>query len=401
MGTGPHLAVLIPGCGELRDGGIAVSSRIGPIVERLCELVGTTTLLAYDPPLVGAKQEDRVDFVMRPSNLSDVRFVSLGPKGTYRDMLARRKRVGAIVDELSGEWDLLFLPLTNRRVGTVFKRSKTRRIFSQIGGHTPTVIRDVPAPFHKTLLPRLGAALAERQYRRIAREALFFVNGEALLPYYAKPGTNVQVLRSSARRARHTYAVADRFQGDPQLLVVARITAPKGVYDALEAFALLRAGALPTATLHMVGNGDAEDGLRARAAELGLADAIVWHGWVAPGDDLYAIFRDMDVMLMPSLAESLPKTIWESMAHSVLVVSTPVGAIPHVFTDNEDLLFVPVHDPKAIAAAVERLASDPALRQRLIARGLETSALVTVDAIAEQLLDHVAARWPDLQAARD
>jgi glycosyltransferase involved in cell wall biosynthesis len=303
-----------------------------------------------------------------------------------------------VIDAQSADWDALFLPLINRRVGLVYPRAKCPRVFAQIGGHNPTVVRDAPGAKYRKMPALLAAALSERVYRRIAEREMFFVNGEALLPYYDTPRNPVGVLRSSARRAEFRFVAPDRFQGDPQLLVVSRITAPKGVFDVLEAFGRLRASSMPTATLHMVGNGDAEGALRARAAELGVDDAIVWHGWVAPGAELYGIVQQMDVLLTLSYAESLPKTVWEAMAHSVLVVATPVGALPHVFTDGEDLLFVPPRDPVAAAAAVERLAGDPDLRHRLIARGLETSADVTVEGVAQQLLDRVVERWPELAA---
>ena len=91
-----RLGVLIPCCAVERDGGIAVSSRLGPQIEMMAELVSETTILGYDPPTTGLKLEDRTDFVMRPAT-PNIRFVSLGPKGNYRDWWSRRKRVAEIV----------------------------------------------------------------------------------------------------------------------------------------------------------------------------------------------------------------------------------------------------------------------------------------------------------------
>jgi glycosyltransferase involved in cell wall biosynthesis len=72
--------------------------------------------------------------------------------------------------------------------------------------------------------------------------------------------------------------------------------------------------------------------------------------------------------------------------------------LPDVFVDGEDVLFVPEYDPAAAAAAVKRLADDPELRRRLIARGQESAARATVEAICEELLERIAAKWPELQA---
>jgi glycosyltransferase involved in cell wall biosynthesis len=389
------MAVLLPACAVERDGGIAVSSRLGPQIEMLAELVGQTTILGFDPPAV-ERLEDRTDFVMKPEG-GRIEFVSLGPKGTWRDLWSRRKRVHEIIDRESGKWDVLSLPLVNRRVGLVYHRSKCRRIMAQTGGHTGDAIRESPRPFYKKIYPLLHAWWVQRTVDQIAREGLFFVNGEPMLEHYRKPGMNVEVVRTSARRAKFSYTAEDRLTGgDPQLVVLSRLNEVKGIDDVLRAFALLRGGSMPTARLHIIGAGDEEANLRSLATELGVADAIVWHGWIALGPELFDLLQQMDVMVTLSHYEGLANTVWECMAQSVLVVSTPVGAMLDVFTDEQDVLFVPEYDPAAAAAAVQRLAEDPALRKRLLARGRETASHATVEAIATELVERMTKRWPEL-----
>jgi glycosyltransferase involved in cell wall biosynthesis len=104
----------------------------------------------------------------------------------------------------------------------------------------------------------------------------------------------------------------------------------------------------------------------------------------------------MDVFLTLSHFESLPKTVWECASQSVLVVATPVGAMPHVFEDERDLLYVPEYAPEAAAKAVERLAGDPDLRRRLLDAGREAAARVTVEAVCEELLSRIERKWPEL-----
>lgn len=394
-----RLAVLMPCCAVERDGGIAVSSRLGPQIEMMAELVEETTILGYDPPTHKPKHEDRTDFVMRPAG-GRIRFVSLGPKGTYKDWWARRKRVTEIVRRESANWDVLSTPLVNRRVGIVYKNSRCRRVMAQIGGHTGTTILSTPGPKWKKVVPLVLATWVERSYRKLAREQLFFSNGEALVPFYAKRGATVGVVRTSARRAVHTYVVEDRLDHPaPQLVTLSRLDPLKGIDDALRAFKILRTSTMPAATLNIIGGGPFESELRRLADELGVNDAVVWHGWVPLGPDLFAILQKMDVMLTLSHAESLPNTVWECMAQSLLVVTTPVGALPDVCVDGVDVLFVPEYDPAAAAAAVQRLADDGELRRTLIARGHETAAKATVEAVCEELLDRIVERWPELQAA--
>ncbi|HUR77930.1 MAG TPA: glycosyltransferase family 4 protein [Acidimicrobiales bacterium] len=393
-----HLAVLMPTCAEERDGGVAVTSRLGRQIERMAELVEHTTILGYEPP-ASPNLEDRTDYVMRPAG-GRITLVSLGPKGTYRDYLARRRRVHAIVDARSDTWDVLSTPLVNRRVGLVYFRSKCRRVMAQIGDHGPSATRNTPVAWRKKFLTYLNAVWVERAYRRIARESLFFVNGEALLPYYRRGGAVVDVVRTSARRATESCDVPDRLTGDaPKLVTLSRLSAIKGIDDAIKAFARLRDGSMPDAQLHIIGGGPVEAQMRSLAESLGVAEAIVWHGWVSPGPPLYEILRHMDVLLTLSHFESLPKTVWECASQSVLVVATPVGAMSQVFKDEHDLLFVPEYAPDAAAKAVERLASDAQLRQRLLVNGRAAAAKVTVEAVCEEILERVERKWPELPRA--
>lgn len=391
------LAVLIPCCVVERDGGIAVSSRLGPQIEMMAELVGSTTILGYDPPAVVTNLEDRTDFVMRPAG-GRIRYVSLGPKGTWRDFWARRKRVREIVARESVHWDVLSTPLVNRRVGLVYNASKCRRVMAQIGGHTGEAIRSTPGKFRKKIVPLLFATMTERTYRRLAREQLFFANGEKLVPHYAKRGAVVDVVRTSARRAQFSFHADDRLSTDtPKLVTLSRLTALKAVDDALQAFALLKKSTMPNAELHVIGGGDAEGSLKQLAVDLGVADSVTFYGWIPLGPELFDLLRQMDVLITLSHEESLPNTVWECMAQSLLVVSTPVGALPYACKDGEDLLFVPEYDPAAAAAAVERLAADPALRKHLLERGRESAARASVEAVCAELLDRMADRWPELR----
>ena len=53
------------------------------------------------------------------------------------------------------------------------------------------------------------------------------------------------------------------------------------------------------------------------------------------------------------------------MARSLPVVVTPVGGVPEVVEDEKHGFLVPVDDDGALAGAIEKLARDPALGERL------------------------------------
>ncbi len=73
----------------------------------------------------------------------------------------------------------------------------------------------------------------------------------------------------------------------------------------------------------------------------------------------------------------------EARANGLPLVATNVGGIPTSVTDGHDGLLVPPRDPAALAAAIQRLAADGALRRSLIRNGLEAARKLTVDSFVE------------------
>lgn len=85
-----------------------------------------------------------------------------------------------------------------------------------------------------------------------------------------------------------------------------------------------------------------------------------------PGDPrLIAMLARSAVFALPSEIDKSPYSVLEAMFAGLPVVSTPVGGIPEMVLDGETGLLVPPDDDVAIAAAIERLLGDDALRLRM------------------------------------
>jgi glycosyltransferase involved in cell wall biosynthesis len=78
-----------------------------------------------------------------------------------------------------------------------------------------------------------------------------------------------------------------------------------------------------------------------------------------------ALTADLDIAVLPSLREAQGISILEAMARRVPVVASAVGGIPEVVAGGVSGLLVPPADPPALAAAIARLATSPALRARM------------------------------------
>lgn len=142
-----------------------------------------------------------------------------------------------------------------------------------------------------------------------------------------------------------------------EILFVGRLAAAKGVPILLEAFARLRAR-LPDARLTLVGDGPARPELEARAAELGVADAVRFMGYLSQ-DEVTAQLARSDLFALPSFAEGVPVVLMEAMATSLPVLATRIAGIPELVEDGVSGRIVAPGDLEAFAAAMVELLSDP------------------------------------------
>lgn len=158
--------------------------------------------------------------------------------------------------------------------------------------------------------------------------------------------------------------------GPVRLLFVGRLEPAKGTPELLKAFALLRAKGL-TVELTLVGGGELHPALARQFAERP-DPCIHLLGTVEDRARLMRIYDEHDILVLPTHSEGFPRVLYEALSKSNAVVTTMVGGIPSVMRDEVNCLAVPVGDAPAIAAAVERLADDPALMNRLTAAGRDS-----------------------------
>ena len=73
-------------------------------------------------------------------------------------------------------------------------------------------------------------------------------------------------------------------------------------------------------------------------------------------------YRGMDIFVLPSHREGFPRAAMEAAASGLAVVATDVRGCRQVVEDGVTGLLVPVRDPGRLAAAIEQLGNDPAVR---------------------------------------
>lgn len=112
-----------------------------------------------------------------------------------------------------------------------------------------------------------------------------------------------------------------------------------------------------------------ESRVRREAADLG--DLV---RFVPPQSNPPAVLRSLDVLVNASTSEPFGLTILEAHACGTPVVATASGGVPEYVRDGETGLLVPIGDERALADALQRLLSDPSLREKLVSTALDQVA---------------------------
>jgi D-inositol-3-phosphate glycosyltransferase len=128
---------------------------------------------------------------------------------------------------------------------------------------------------------------------------------------------------------------------------------------------LLRALAqVPDAQLTIAGEvWNGAEQLRAKVAELGLADRVDLRLSYVPSDELEQLFRDADAVVLPYTSGTGTQQVRVAQAHGVPVIASRISTIPQQVTDGEDALLVTPGDADDLAAAIRRLYEPGRLEQ--------------------------------------
>lgn len=152
--------------------------------------------------------------------------------------------------------------------------------------------------------------------------------------------------------------------GPPLLVSVGRLKEPKDFLTLVRAAGRLHGDF----RLRVLGDGPDRAEVVAEIEQLGLRDRVELAGEV---DDVPRHLAAADAFVLSSRSEGMPMSILEAMAAGLPVVATRVGGIAELVADGETGLLVPAGDAAALAAALQRLVDDEALRKALGARGRE------------------------------
>lgn len=186
-----------------------------------------------------------------------------------------------------------------------------------------------------------------------------------------RSGDEIGAARRALGVAPDTFAVG----------TVTRLMPSKGNEYLVEA-ARLVADRIPRARFYIVGEGELQKELEARARALELGDRLTFCGFRR---DVAEAFSAFDLAVFPSLWEGTPLTVLEALAMGKTIVATDADGLQDVLTDGTDARIVPRRDAPALADAIVSLAGDERERARLAANARETGAAYDIDVFVRKM----------------
>jgi glycosyltransferase involved in cell wall biosynthesis len=134
------------------------------------------------------------------------------------------------------------------------------------------------------------------------------------------------------------------------------------------AFAIRAVARTPQYQLHLLGDGPYRPTLEALVDELGVRDRVRFYGTVSH-EALCGAMKAADVLLFPSQAEGMARTVLEAAYLGLPIITTPIGGQRDYLVEGESVLFVKPGNVDSICRALEVFAASPQLRRRMAEAG--------------------------------
>jgi len=183
----------------------------------------------------------------------------------------------------------------------------------------------------------------------------------------------------------------------PVVMLAARMLWDKGIGDFVEAVRSLKRQEV-SARFVLVGRCDEHNPAAIEQTQL---EAWVDEGlieWWQHREDMPSVFSHATIVVLASYREGLPKALLEAAACGKPLIATDVPGCREIVTHAINGLLVPPRNPAALAAAMDSLLRDSALRVRMGQAGRET---VLRSFSVEKVTGQVLALYRELLARDD
>ncbi|MFT4733105.1 MAG: GalNAc-alpha-(1-_4)-GalNAc-alpha-(1-_3)-diNAcBac-PP-undecaprenol alpha-1,4-N-acetyl-D-galactosaminyltransferase [Sediminicola sp.] len=214
------------------------------------------------------------------------------------------------------------------------------------GTEIPVFVSDRMHP--KARLPRLTFFLKRKLYPKAAGIILQTQFAKAIMSSYLLGG-NINVIPNPVN-----LIVPLVIEKRKVIVSVGRLEEVKGHEYLIRAFASIDA---PEWRLSLVGDGSLMDRLKNLAAQLGVAERVVFHGHLK---DFRKELSEASIFVLPSLKEGFPNALLEAMSVPLACIATDfMGVENELIKDGQNGLICSVADADAIKKKMQFLIDNP------------------------------------------
>jgi len=147
---------------------------------------------------------------------------------------------------------------------------------------------------------------------------------------------------------------------------------------------VLLIGLMPDWHLDIVGEGPDRGTLEEQAKKLGVADQVRFLGAISR-PELFALFGQAKIFVLNTSFESFSFQVVEAMNSGIPVVTTRIGSLPELITDQESGFLVSPDDFRAIQRAIEQIDCDKQFRERLIMAARQKARTFSIQTTLDNL----------------
>ncbi|OQA91417.1 MAG: putative glycosyltransferase EpsD [Elusimicrobia bacterium ADurb.Bin231] len=137
----------------------------------------------------------------------------------------------------------------------------------------------------------------------------------------------------------------------------------------------------PETKFLLVGDGDLRPNIESLIKKLHLEQNVILTGWRS---DVSQIIKILDVFILTSIFEGLPKVVVEAMASGVPVVATYVDGTKEIIQEGGTGFFVKPHENKKMAERILRLLNDAELRKSFSGQAIKYVNEFDIDLMVRQ-----------------
>ena len=370
------------------DGQLRTPGYIGRFLDSLAAQVDILVCFLHSP------REDelpQMDYTLIAPNLE---FVNIGVHSSLPQRILNTKQITYHLHQHLERLDILLIRGPSPLLPAMAKAAGDLPIALLLVGDYLAGINDLPQPRWRKEAIRVWSWWNYRQQLRVAKRSLTFVNSHQLYQQLQGKVTDLVETRTTTLSQSDFFEREDTCQREPyNLLYTGRMDRAKGLFEMVEAVDWLTSNGYDV-ILDLVGwpqKGDQiVEELLEDASRRGIIDRVMYHGFKSVGEELFSFYKNSDIYLIASRSsEGFPRTIWEAMAHSLPVIASRVGSIPHYLDDTNDAILIAPRQASEIADAVVKIINDPDLRQHLIANAVRKAKANTLERRSKELISEI------------